>query len=66
MKVDAKTYWVWTDKAAAADPNRVAGSPLPRFYRKSAPRDWLLRRYIVDKTKYVGQVDLYMVLESEG
>lgn len=66
MKVEATTEWVWTEEAAEADPQRIPGTPLPRFYRKSAPRDWLLRRYIVDKTKYEGQVDLYTILESEG
>lgn len=65
MKVDAKTYWVWTDKAEAADPNRVAGSPLPPVYKGQAPIELIERGYIIDNSEYTGQVDLYAALEGE-
>lgn len=66
MKVEASTEWVWTEEAETADPNYIAGTPLPEHYRKLAPKAWFLRGHIVDRTKYVGQVDLYAILEGEG
>lgn len=64
MKVEARTYWVWTEEAEAVDPNRIAGTKLPEHYSKLAPRDWLLRGHIVDSTQYEGQIDLYMAIEG--
>lgn len=62
MKVVAKTYWVWTDKAQAADPKRhVAGQEVWPHYAIEAPKQWLDDGLIVDSSEYVaeGQTDIF-------
>ncbi|MEK3717957.1 hypothetical protein [Paenibacillus sp. FSL R7-0333] len=65
-RVTAKTFWVWTETAAAANPDRIPGAPVDQQfapYGKNAPAGWLERDYIVDAEDYEGQVDLFGVVE---
>ncbi|KWX79948.1 hypothetical protein [Paenibacillus jilunlii] len=64
-RVTAKTFWVWTETAAAANPCRIPGAPVEQqffHYGKNAPAGWLEREYIVDAEDYEGQVDLFGVV----
>ena len=66
-RVTAKTFWVWTETAATANPCRIPGVPVDqqfRNYGKNAPAGWLEREYIVDAEDYEGQVDLFGVVNT--
>lgn len=75
MKVQAKTHWVWTERAAETWDNRyigsqrVAGQPIKSEVEASKEVDpaWLLRGYVIDASDYIstdGQMDLYELLEG--
>lgn len=64
--VSAKTYWVWTQKAEKENPQRSrAGQMIWPHYAHEAPREWLDKGLIVDKSEYEeeGQVELFDLLE---
>ncbi|MEC0083727.1 hypothetical protein, partial [Paenibacillus alvei] len=75
MKVQAKTYWVWTERAAETWDNRykgnprIAGQPIKETEEDSKEVEpaWLLRGYVIDASDYIaedGQMDLYELLEG--
>lgn len=62
MTVSAKSHWVWTEKAEAANPKRSrAGEMVWPQYSKQAPKKWLDDGLIVDKSEYVkeGQTEIF-------
>lgn len=66
-RVTARTVWVWTETAAAANPERIPGAPVKQQffnYGESAPAGWLEREYIIDAEDYEGQVDLFGVVRK--
>lgn len=63
MKVQAKTHWVWTQKAAL-NSNRVPGEPVSDPYKYEAPEEMITSGYIIDSTEYTGQTDLFSALEG--
>lgn len=67
MKVQAQSHWVWTEKAEKENPQRSkAGQMIWPHYSKEAPKEWLDKGLIVDKTDYAeeGQVELFDLLEG--
>ncbi|WP_110931060.1 hypothetical protein [Paenibacillus bouchesdurhonensis] len=67
MKISAKSYWVWTEKAEKENPQRSrAGEMIWPHYAKEAPKEWLEQGLIVDKSEYAaeGQVELFDLLEG--
>jgi hypothetical protein len=48
LRVTAKTYWVWTEKAQAKKPCRKAGEPIWEYYRQGAPVSWVEKGYVKD------------------
>ncbi|PWW37375.1 MULTISPECIES: hypothetical protein [Paenibacillus] len=61
-KVTAKTYWVWTDQAAAKNPSRsVPGVPIWPHYLTDAPKTWLDEGLIIDAEDFVeeGQMSIF-------
>lgn len=67
MKVQAQSYWVWTEKAEKENPQRSkAGQMIWPHYAKEAPKEWLDKGLIVDKSDYAeeGQVELFDLLEG--
>jgi hypothetical protein len=66
-RVTAKTFWVWTETAAAANPCRIPGVPVDQQfsnYGTSAPASWMEKNYIIDAEDYEGQVDLFGVVNT--
>ena len=61
-KVKAVTHFVWTEKAAQTM-GHIPGEPVNDPYKHEAPREMLTSGYIVDSTEYVGQTDLFSILE---
>lgn len=69
-KVQARSYWVWTELAEQSWDNRyngrkrVAGQPIKGEAEESREVDpaWLLRGYVIDADDYIpadGQLDLF-------
>lgn len=60
MIVQAKTYWVWTDKAKVIDPSSREGEQVWPHIKISAPKSYLDEGYIQDSSEFivVGQVKL--------
>lgn len=60
MTVQAKTYWVWTDKAKQIDPLSCAGDPVWPHIKKSAPKRYLDEGFIQESSDFihVGQIIL--------
>ncbi|CAH8718222.1 hypothetical protein M5W83_11625 [Paenibacillus thiaminolyticus] len=69
-KVQARSYWVWTELAEQNWDNRYkgkqreAGQPIENEAGDSREVDpaWLLRGYVIDATDYIpanGQMDLF-------
>lgn len=63
MKVKAKTHWVWTEKAAERY-GHIPGSPIHRHYLHVAPVLMIEDGLIIDSSEFVGQADLFSVLEG--
>ncbi|MDN4069951.1 hypothetical protein QYF50_18780 [Paenibacillus vini] len=60
--IKAKSQWVWTETAQEIDPERIAGRPITDLYPnygEEAPLMLYERGYIVDKSEYTGQTDLF-------
>ncbi|MNO29193.1 hypothetical protein D3C76_191010 [compost metagenome] len=67
MKAEAKSFWVWTEKAEQADPKRHrAGQRVWEHYTKEAPQQWLDDGLIIDNSEYVseGQMEIFDLLEG--
>lgn len=67
MKAQAQTHWVWTEKAEKENPQRSrAGQMIWPHYSKEAPKEWLDKGLIIDKSDYAeeGQVELFDLLEG--
>ncbi|MFW5433721.1 hypothetical protein [Paenibacillus apiarius] len=74
-KVQARSYWVWTELAQQNWDNRyngrkrVAGQPIKGDVEESKEVDpaWLLRGYVIDAADYIpadGQIDLIDYMEA--
>lgn len=74
-KVQARSYWVWTELAQQNWDNRyngrkrVAGNSIKDDVEESKEVDpaWLLHGYVIDATDYIpadGQIDLFDYMEA--
>ena len=43
---------------------RIPGEPVNDPYKHEAPQEMITSGYIVDSTEYVGQTDLFSILEG--
>lgn len=63
--VKAKTFWVWSEKAAQKNPSHSkAGEPIWYHRMYEAPAKWLEDGLIIDSSEFkkTGQADLFEYL----
>jgi hypothetical protein len=52
MFKSAKTHWVWTPLTESLHPDRKAGKPVFEPFKKTIPRSWHEKGYVVDSEEY--------------